>query len=266
MSTTLEDPASKLADSWSYPRHTLVVRRCAQGGRQPLRDSRDGSAEFGAARDMEPDRDRGQPLPGIHRRIAGGADQDASLAVAGALETAHRRPDIPADLIVWSIEHDLGLELPAGSQVLLQQVHVVQILGRTEPLAASGDRLDPVNTVGADRTGAMRVAQQIPAAMAYHDSPRVDVLLPLPARLAAVADAHLALGRHGSNECARGLGVRACGPAVGRGGGMLAHGGGLPADVLRQRPDDLAQGGACWRRRLRSPERTGQRSPWEVRQ
>jgi hypothetical protein len=30
---------------------------------------------------------------------------------------------------------------------------------------------------------------------------------------------------------------------VGRSGGMLAHGGGLPADVLGQRPDDLAQGG-----------------------
>jgi hypothetical protein len=127
----------------------------AQGGRQPLRDSRDSSAELGPTRDMETDRDRGQPLPGIHRRIAGGAGQDASLTVAGALETAHRRPDIPGDLIAGGIENDLGLVFPAGPQMLLQQVHVVQVLRRTELLAASGDRLNPVDAVGADRTGAM---------------------------------------------------------------------------------------------------------------
>src|ERR1700722_10800136 len=76
------------------------------------------------------------------------------------------------------------------------------------------------------------------------DGPGVNVLLPLPARLAAVADSHPALGRDGVDESAGRLGARAHGPAVGRGGGMPAHGGGRPADVLRQRPDDLAQGGA----------------------
>jgi hypothetical protein len=220
-----------------------VARLCFQRGRQPLSDSRDGSAELGPARDMEPDRDRRQPLPGVHRRIAGGADQDASLRVAGALETAHRRPDIPGDLIIGSIEHDLGLELPTDPQVLLQQVHVVQVAGRTELLAACGDRLDPVDAVSADRTGAMRVAQQIPAAMPHHDSPRVNVLLPPPARLAAVPDGDPALGRDGGNECARGLGCWACGPAVGRGQGMPPDVSGRSADILRQRPDDLAEGG-----------------------
>ena len=90
----------------------------------------------------------------------------------------------------------------------------------------------------------MGVAQQIPAAMPHDHCPRVNVLRPLPARLAAVADAHPALGRGGGNESARGLGARAHGPAAGRGAGMPADGGGRPADVLRQRPDDLAQGGA----------------------
>jgi len=28
-----------------------------------------------------------------------------------------------------SVEHGLGLELPAGPQALLQQVHVVEVLG-----------------------------------------------------------------------------------------------------------------------------------------
>src|ERR1039457_3673425 len=181
MSTTLEDPASKLAGSWSYPRHTLVVRRCAQGGRQPLRDSRDGSAEFGAALDMEPDRDRGQPLPGIHRRIAGGAGQHTSGAVAGAVEAAHRRSDVPGDLIAGSIEGDPGLELPSSPEVLLQQVCVVQVPGCAELPGASGDGLDPVDAVGADRAGAMRVAQQVPAAMPDDDGPGVNVLRPLPA-------------------------------------------------------------------------------------
>ena len=106
---------------------------------------------------MEPDRDRGQPLSGVHRRIAGGAGQYAS-AVVGAVEAAHRRPDIPGDLIAGSIEHDLGLELPASPQVLLQQVCVVQALGRTELLAACGGGLNPVNAVGADRAGAVGVA------------------------------------------------------------------------------------------------------------
>ena len=101
------------------------------------------------------DRLSGEPLAGIHRRIAGGADQDASLTVAGALEMAHRWPDMPGGLIVGGIEHDLGLELPAGPQVLLQQVHVVQVHGWTELLAACGDRLNAVNSVGADRAGAM---------------------------------------------------------------------------------------------------------------
>src|SRR6266700_1168422 len=90
----------------------------------------------------------------------------------------------------------------------------------------------------------MGVAEQIPAAMADDDGPGLDVLFPLPACLAAVADAHPALGCDGGNECARGPGVRARGPAVGRGPGVPAHGGGRPADVLGQRPDDLAQGGA----------------------
>ena len=84
--------------SWVLRR--LVVQRCVQGGRQPGGDSCDGGAELGSARDVERDRDRGQPFPGIHRRIAGGAGEDASLTVAGALKTADRRPDIPGGLIV----------------------------------------------------------------------------------------------------------------------------------------------------------------------
>jgi hypothetical protein len=117
MSTTLchaEDPASKLnliSRLVIFSAATLVVRRCAQGGRQPLRNSRDGSAELGPALDMELDRDRGQPLPGIHRRIAGGANQDASLTVAGALETAHRRE--LADEITARLHAMFGFEKPS---------------------------------------------------------------------------------------------------------------------------------------------------------
>jgi len=127
--------------------------------------------------------------------------------------------------------------------MLLQQVYVVQVIGCPEMLAAFGDGLNPVDAVGADRTGAMRVAQQIPAAIPHDDGPRVDDLLPLPARLAAVADTHPALGRDSGNQGARHLRAGPYGPAVGRSGGMLAHDGGLPADVLGQRPHDLAQGG-----------------------
>ena len=39
-------------------------------------------------------------------------------------------------------------------------------------------------------------------------------------RLSAVADAHPALGRDGGNECARGLGTRARGPAGDAGPGL----------------------------------------------
>src|SRR5579864_6235336 len=118
---------------------------------------------------MERDRDRGQPFSGVHRWIAGGAGQHASGAVVAAAEAAHRRPDIPGDLIAGSIEHDLGLELPSSPQVLLQQVYVVQVRRYAELLAARGDRLNPVDAVGADRAGAMRVAQQIPADMPDDD-------------------------------------------------------------------------------------------------
>src|SRR5690348_10441563 len=76
------------------------------------------------------------------------------------------------------------------------------------------------------------------------DGPRVDVFRPLPAGLAAVADAHPALGRDGVNQSACRLRARARGPAVGRGGGVPPHGRGRPADILGQRPDDLSQGGA----------------------
>jgi len=88
---------------------------------------------------MERDRDCGQPLTGIHGRIAGGTGQHASRAVVDGAEMAHRRPDIPGSLLAGSVEHDLGLELPAGAQVLLKQVHVVQVPGGTELLAVSGD-------------------------------------------------------------------------------------------------------------------------------
>jgi hypothetical protein len=46
---------------------------------------------------------------------------------------------MPDDLVVGSIEHDLGLELPPSSQVLLQQVHVVQVPWCAELFSASGD-------------------------------------------------------------------------------------------------------------------------------
>src|SRR5579864_2853095 len=85
----------------------------------------------------------------------------------------------------------------------------------------------------------MRVAQQIPAAGPDDDGPWVDVLLPLPASLAAVADAHPVLGRDGGDQGAGGVGARAHGPAVGGGAGILAHGSGRPGDVFRQRPEDL---------------------------
>jgi hypothetical protein len=88
---------------------------------------------------VERDRDRGQPLTGIRGWIAGGTGEHASRAVFYRAETAHRWPDIPGCLPARSVEHDLGLELPAGAQVLFQQVHVVQVPGSTELLAASGD-------------------------------------------------------------------------------------------------------------------------------
>ena len=47
----------------------LVAWGCAEGSCQPFRESCDGRAKLGAAVHMEPDRDRGQPLPGIYRRI-----------------------------------------------------------------------------------------------------------------------------------------------------------------------------------------------------
>jgi hypothetical protein len=68
---------------------------------------------------MERDRDRGQPFPGVHGRVASGAGQDAPLTAAGGLEMAHRRPDIPGDLITGGIKHDLGLVLPTGRQVII---------------------------------------------------------------------------------------------------------------------------------------------------
>src|SRR5258707_12802852 len=91
----------------------------------------------------------------------------------------------------------------------------------------------------------MRVAEQIPAAMPHDDGPRVDVLFPLPARLAAVADTHPVLGRDSGDQSTRRLRTRPYGPAVGYGGGMPAHGGGLPADGCGQRPDDLALSGTA---------------------
>jgi len=216
----------------------------SQGAGKPFGDVRDGTAELGAAIDMERDRYRGQPFPGIHCRVAGGAGQDAPLTAVDGFQTAHWRPDIRGDRVAGSVEHDPGLEPPAGRQVPLQQFHVVQVVGCAELVVARDDRSDPVNAVGADRAGAMRVAEQVPASVPHDDRPRVNVFLPLAARLAAVADAHPALGRDGGYESARGRDAGAHGPAVGRGGRDPAHGRGLLADVLRQRPDELAQGGA----------------------
>src|SRR3984957_1788004 len=222
-----------------------VAARCdVQGRRQPFPDRRDSGAELGSAGDPERDRDRGQPLPGIHGRIAGGAGQDASRTVVDGAEMTHRRPDMPGGLSAGNIEHDPGLELPAGPQVLLQQVRVVEVGRGAELLAARGDGLNPVNAVGAGGAGAVRVAQQVPAAVPHDDGPRVNVLGPSPARLASVADAHLTLGRDGGNQSARRLHARPRRPAVGHGAGMPAHGSGLMADVLRQGPDDLAERGA----------------------
>jgi hypothetical protein len=61
---------------------------------------------------------RGQPIPGIHRRIAGCAAQDASLTVIDGIEAAHRWPGMPGGVLIGRIEHDLGLELPADPEVL----------------------------------------------------------------------------------------------------------------------------------------------------
>src|SRR5579859_433716 len=118
----------------------ILLRRMlgAQGAGEPLGDSRDGGAELGAALDMERDRDRGQPFPGVHGRVAGGAGQDASVT-AGGFEASHRRADIPGDRIAGSLEHDLGLELPADRQMLLQQIDVVHVIGWAELLAGYGD-------------------------------------------------------------------------------------------------------------------------------
>jgi hypothetical protein len=71
--------------------------------------------------------------------------------------TVHGRrwPDIWGDLVIASVEHDLGLELPTRPDVLLEQVDEIQGLGRPELLVACDDRLNAVNAVGADRAGAM---------------------------------------------------------------------------------------------------------------
>ena len=128
----------------------------------------------------------------------------------------------------------------------LEQVRVVQVGRSPERRPAFGDRLDPVDAVRADRASPMRVAQQVPAAIADDHRARVDLFRPLAAGLAAVVDADPVLGGDRVNQGARDPAARADRARVGRGAGVPPHDRGLPANVLRQHPDDLAQGRANW--------------------
>jgi hypothetical protein len=58
----------------------------------------------------------------------------------GGFEASHRWADIPGDRVAGSLEHDLGLELPADRQMLLQQIDVVHVIGWAELLAGYGSR------------------------------------------------------------------------------------------------------------------------------
>ena len=79
------------------------------------------------------------------------------------------------------------------------------------------DRADPVDPVGPPGVGGVRVAQQVPPAVADDDRPRVDLGDPLRAGLGAVADPHPAPVGAGLHQDARRPGVGAGGGPVGAG-------------------------------------------------
>src|SRR5258706_15934938 len=105
--------------------------------------------------------------------------QHASAGVC--FEVSHRRADPRRHLGGWRLEHDACGEVPALAEVLLERRYRVQSIGRGKRVASVLDRADPVDAVAADRARMVGVAQQIPASVADHDRPRVDLRFPFTA-------------------------------------------------------------------------------------
>ncbi len=135
----------------------------------------------------------------------------------------------------------LGHELPPHGEVLLEVPHRVQPGRRLEPLVEHRRRGDPVEPVRAAGVEVLPTAQQVPAAVPDHHRPRLDVGLPLPARLGAVAEPQQPALAAGPDQGRGGGGVGPRGAAVGRGCRRTPHRLGLRGDRFGQRPDDLAE-------------------------
>ncbi len=88
-----------------------------------------------------------------------------------------------------SIEH-VDVVLPADREVLLELGDRVEVGGPVEAGVEHLHVADPVDPVGPAGVGGVRVAQEVPPAVADHDRPRVHLAGPLRAGLGAVADPH----------------------------------------------------------------------------
>jgi len=140
-----------------------------------------------------------------------------------------------------TVSRALDVVLPADGEVLLEQGDRVEVGGWGEGVVEHLDPADPVYPVGPPGVRGVEVAQQVPAAVAYDDRPRVDLGDPLRAGLGAIAEPHPSLVGAGLYQGTRRPGVGAGGGAVGGGRRAPAYRLGLGAHRLRQRPHDLAE-------------------------
>src|SRR5271155_717559 len=134
-----------------------------QGAGKAGGERRDRGPEFLATSDVEGERDSGQPLLGVHRRVARAADEHASAW--SWFEPPHGRADPRGYLGQRRVEDDAGGELPPGAEVLLQCRYRVEVVGWLELVGGLLDRTDAINPVGSDRVCVMGVTEQAPASV-----------------------------------------------------------------------------------------------------
>ena len=143
-----------------------------------------------------------------------------------------------------SVEDEVGVVLPPLAEVGLERGGRVEVGRHVEGALEQLHLGDPVDAEGPQRVGVVRVAQQVPPAVAHHHRPRVHLEGPGVAGRRAVADAHLPLGGDRGDQPARDLRVGPDRRPLGHGARGLPHRGRLPRDVGRQHPQDLAERGA----------------------